>query len=128
MFRQCLLKPYQKPYSNYLKPNLDQDWLNALNKFETKISNLSPNIKEKLKVVYIPNRVEIVSKQLGFESDYLARLLQEIFLKNDIDFLLPNIDNLAELKNSHFTIDGHLTKEGHHSIGDDLYRWSLGWE
>ncbi len=117
----------RKPYSNYLEPNLDEKWNEALEKFENKLISLPIEIKQKLKIIYIPQRVEIVSYKLGSNKNYLSEIIKKICLKHGIDFMHPNIKNLASLKNSHFTIDGHLTKEGHHSIGNDLYKWSLNW-
>ena len=117
----------RKPYSNYLDPNLDDKWYGALEKFENKLINLPTEIKQKLKIVYIPQRVEIVSFKLGFHKNYLSKLIEKICLRQEIDFMSPNINNLASLENSHFTVDGHLTKEGHHSIANELYTWSLNW-
>ena len=118
----------RKPYSGYLNPNLDDNWVNALKTFELKISNLPDSIKSRLKIILLPQRAEVVGYKLGsYKGSFSDQLIKSC--KNiKVDCFAPNLDKLSVLKESHFPVDGHLTIEGNRIIGRDLTNWAKTWK
>ena len=47
--------------------------------------------------------------------------------KINIECYFSNIKNLAQLEESHFPFDGHLTISGNHSVANDLSEWIKNW-
>ena len=117
----------RKPFSEYLNSKIGTNWSNAIYILEKKLANLSPEIKGKLKIYILPQRAEIVAKRLGKYNEAFINNILEVCRREDIQCKRPNIENLAKLKESHFPFDGHLTKEGNHSIAKDLAEWSKNW-
>ena len=118
----------KKPYSGYLNSNLDENWNEAINKFELKISNLPEKIKSKLKIIILPQRAEVVGYRLGSYKGSFSNNLMKSCKKIKVDCFIPSLDKLSKINESHFIVDGHLTIEGNRSVGIDLANWSKSWE
>ena len=118
----------RKPYSGYLNSNLDENWVNALKIFESKISNLPDSIKSRLKIILLPQRAEVVGYKLGSYQGSFSDELIKSCEKIKVDCFVSNLEKLSLLKESHFPVDGHLTIEGNKIIGLDLTNWAKTWK
>jgi len=117
----------RKPYSGYLMSDLGPSWINSLSIFEDKVGNLPEELKSKLKIFLLPQRVEVVSYRLGNYNGKFNYELMKSCKKIGIDCSFANLKKLSKLKESHFIVDGHLTDKGNYSIAEDLSSWSEKW-
>ena len=127
---QIYLKTYisRKPYSEYLSKNLPSSWEKGLSYFDQSLKNLDKTYKSKFKIFILPQRAEIVSIRLNNYNSFLSNKIIEICNKNKIDCYSPNLIPLSKIEESHFPVDGHLTKEGNKVLAKELAKWARDWD
>ena len=59
----------RKPYSGYLEKKLDEKWITAIEIFRNDFENLPENIRNKLKIILLPQKAETVYKRLDKYND-----------------------------------------------------------
>ena len=118
----------RKPYSGYLEPKFNKEWLEATNNLNTKINKLPKKVKNKLKIFLLPQKAEVVSYRLGKYNDTYKTEILKICSKNKINCSFSNVPNLASIQDSHFPVDGHLTIKGNHSVAKDFATWLNNWD
>ena len=123
------LKTYlsRKPYSGYLLKNLPDEWTKAINYFDESLNNLEAKYKSKLKIFILPQRAEVVSNRLNSYNSSFVNSVVNICNKNKIDCSFPDLNSLSKIDESHFPVDGHLTIQGNHNVGQSLAEWVKNW-
>ena len=126
---QIYLKTYisRKPYSEYLSKNLSSSWEESLSYFEQLLKSLDKSYKSKFKIFILPQRAEIVSLRLNNYNSILSNKIIEICNKNKIDCYSPDLIPLSKIEQSHFPVDGHLTKAGNKVLAKELAKWAKDW-
>jgi hypothetical protein len=123
------LKTYlsRKPYSGYLLKNLPDEWTKAINYLDESLNNLEAKYKSKLKIFILPQRAEVVSNRLNSYNSSFVNSVVNICNKNKIDCSFPDLNSLSKIDESHFPVDGHLTIQGNHNVGQSLAEWVKNW-
>lgn len=119
----------RQPYAGYLESPVSTEFNKALTTSFEKLTNLDKTIKEKLVIVLLPQRAEVVAMKLGlYKNDFKNSLLDSCNTFGFICFA-TDIEPLSKLDESHFPIDGHLTIDGNDIVGrqlaDNLRKLSL---
>jgi hypothetical protein len=110
----------RQPYAGYLESPVSTDFKKALMTVFEELMNLDKNIKDKLVIVLLPQRAEVVAMRLGlYNSDFQDSLLASCN-KSGLICFATDIEPLSKLDESHFPIDGHLTKDGNEIVGRQL--------
>ena len=112
----------RKPYSDYLKSPLPDNYSAALEEALDQLSKLNSNLKSKILILLLPQRIEVVASRLNIlKSDFSDKFLSICEAKK-ISCGISNISKLSQLDESHFPVDGHLTIEGNDIIAHDLVK------
>lgn len=119
----------RQPYAGYLESPISTEFNEALMTSFEKLTKLDKTIKEKLVIVLLPQRAEVVAMKLGlYKNDFKDSLLVSCNTFGLICFA-TDIEPLSKLDESHFPIDGHLTIDGNDIVGrqlaDNLRKLSL---
>lgn len=119
----------RQPYAGYLESPISTEFNEALMTSFEKLTKLNKTIKEKLVIVLLPQRAEVVAMKLGlYKNDFKDSLLESCNTFGLICFA-TDIEPLSKLDESHFPIDGHLTIDGNDIVGrqlaDNLRKLSL---
>ena len=92
------------------------------------LKNLDQNIKDRLIIQVIAQRIQVLLYKKGELHNALAfeNRVKEICDKLNIKFNGTQLHKLANLKNSHFTIDGHFTPLANSVVGKTLAEFISG--
>ena len=114
--------------AGYLSSSSSSYWNNRYSELFTQLKNLDPNIRSRLIIQVIPQRIQVLlyakgdlSRALAFE-DRIRQICNEL----DIKYNGSQLSELANLENSHFTIDGHFTASANAVIGMRLAEFISG--
>ncbi len=118
-------------YEKIWKTRKEKDFINNANNdlfkkrydlIEKKLQSLKKNKKEKLIIVTIPQKIQIVNHNLGYfeKSKIFENKIEKICknLKIRCILTLNNLKLKKKVNNTHFTVDGHLTAFGNKWISE----------
>ena len=114
--------------AGYLSPNSSPYWDDRYTELLTHLKNLDHNIKSRLIIQVIAQHIQVLLYDEKDLSSALAfdKQVKEICNKLNIKYNDSQLSELANLENSHFTIDGHFTASANAVIGMRLAEFISG--
>ena len=114
--------------AGYLSSSSSPYWNNRYSELFTQLKNLDPDIRSRLIIQVIPQRVQVLLYAKGDLSNALAfeDRIRQICNELDIKYNGSQLSELANLENSHFTIDGHFTAPANAMVGRGLAEFISG--
>jgi|TARA_B100000929_G_C15495825_1_gene415928 hypothetical protein len=114
--------------AGYLSSSSSPYWNNRYSELLGQLKNLNSDIKSRLIIQVIPQRVQVLLYAEGDLSNATAfeDRIEQICNELDIKYNDSQLPRLAGLENSHFTIDGHFTASANVIIGRRLAEFISG--
>ena len=117
----------RKPYSEYLDESLNDKWKSSMESGFEDLYNVPIDVRKKIKIFLLPQKAEVAASRTGFYNNAFTEEFYALCKKFEFDCKTTNIDELADVEQTHFPIDGHLTVEGNKEIARQLRGWSNTW-
>ena len=109
------------PYAGYLTSPLPEDFASAMDSIMAGLNSLEQSKRKKLIVFLLPQRAEVVAARLKqYDPGFRDHFLENCYL-NGLNCAFADVYSLAEIPESHFPVDGHLTTAGNAVVADDLF-------
>lgn len=111
--------------AGYLSKDSSEYWDKRYSELFIQLEKLDPDIKNKLIIQVVAQRVQVQLYASGDIESALAfdNRIEVMCNKLNIKCSFSQIDELSKLKNSHFTIDGHFNSEANLIIGKKLAKF-----
>lgn len=108
--------------SGYLSPSSSIYWDERYSELSTQLKKLDVNIRNKLIIQIIAQRVQVQLYKAGDISNAMAFDNQIKKLCNELSIRCngSQLHELSLLENSHYTIDGHFNSEANSIVGKEL--------
>ena len=114
--------------AGYLSYDSSEYWNRRYLELSKNLRSLDENIKSRLIIQIIAQRVQVLLYKKGELNNALAfeSRVKEICDELNIKFNGSQLNKLSNLKNSHFTIDGHFTPLANSVVGKTLAEFISG--
>ena len=105
--------------SGYLQEEGSSYWAERYSEFRENIELLDADIRERLVVVIIPQRAQVALIRAGRQQDGLAFDAQILAICRDLEISCFSFTEAlsAQVGETHFPVDGHLTEQSNLAIG-----------
>jgi len=111
--------------AGYLSSSSSTYWDDRYLEFFNFLESLDPTIREKLIIQLIPQRVQVLLYKKGDLNNALAFENRIMLMCNKLTIKCNHsqLQKLSNLKNTHYTIDGHFTSSANKMLGKGLSRF-----
>lgn len=117
----------RRPYSEYLEAEISPKYERALSELTRNLNELPQDLKNKIIIFLLPQRAEVVKYRITLqESNFASKFLTNCKHYN-LNCNIRSLENLVNLPESHYPVDGHLTVKGNHAVAIDLAEAIKNW-